>query len=155
MNKTYDTDGNAQIIFGARYYQTLENRITINYLFNHLMSLSFSARHYWALVEYNNFYALQADGSLAETNYNAVHDQNYNAFNIDLIFRWRFAPGSELNVVWKNAILNFSSDLEYNYFHNFANMFDEYQLNQFSIKALYFIDVYKFQPKDKRGRRTE
>lgn len=149
-----DTDGDLNIIFGSRYYQTLENRITFNYLFNEVISLSFSARHYWALVKYNHFYELQPDGNLAATSYAGVHDQNYNAFNVDLIFRWRFAPGSELNLVWKNMVLNSSTQLEYNYFSNFTSMFDDNNLNQFSIKMLYFLDVYKLQPQDRRGRRT-
>jgi hypothetical protein len=147
--------GEEAIIFGARYFQTLENRITLNYLFNPQMSLSFSARHYWALVEYSRFYELAEDGSLLLTTYDGEHDRNYNAFNIDLIYRWRFAPGSELNVVWKNAVLSTTDALEYNYFNNFVDMFEDNQLNQFSIKLLYFLDFYKLQPKHKRGRRME
>jgi hypothetical protein len=149
-----DSGGDLNIIFGSRYYQTLENRVTFNYLFTDLISLSFSARHYWALVKYNSFYELMSDGNLAATAYTGDHDQNYNAFNVDLIFRWRFAPGSELNVVWKNMVLNSSNQLEYDYFVNFLSMFDDNTLNQFSIKLLYFLDVYKLQPADKRGRRT-
>ena len=148
-----DSDGNLNIIFGARYYQTLENRITFNYLFTDLISLSFSARHYWALVKYSSFFNLLADGNLGPTTFSGNQDQNYNAFNVDLIFRWRFAPGSELNLVWKNMTLNSSNQLEFNYFDNFAGMFDDNTLNQFSIKLLYFLDVYKLQPAHKRGRR--
>ncbi len=148
-----NVNGDDEIIFGSRYFQIVENRITLNYLFNAYMSLSFSARHYWALVEYNRFFVLLEDGSLGTTAYNGAHDQNYNAFNIDLIYRWRFAPGSELNVVWKNAVLNTSNNLEYNYFDNFVGMFEYNQRNQFSVKMLYFLDFYKLQPKDKRGRR--
>jgi hypothetical protein len=148
-----DTDGNLNIIFGSRYYQTLENRITLNYLFTDLISLSFSARHYWALVKYSSFFNLLSDGNLGPTTYSANQDQNYNAFNVDLIFRWRFAPGSELNLVWKNMTLNSSNQLEFNYFDNFAGMFDDNTLNQFSIKLLYFLDVYKLQPSHRRGRR--
>jgi hypothetical protein len=117
------------------------------------MSLGLSARHYWALVEYNKFYKLEGDGNLANTNYNSNQNRNYNAFNIDLIFRWRFAPGSELNVVWKNIVLTDSNQLEYDYFTNFNRMFQENQLNQFSIKLLYFIDAYRLQPSSKRGKR--
>jgi hypothetical protein len=148
-----DTDGNQNIIFGSRYYQTLENRITFNYLFTDLISLSFSARHYWALVQYSSFFNLLPDGNLGSTTFSGNQDQNYNAFNVDLIFRWRFAPGSELNLVWKNMTLNTSNQLEFNYFDNFAGMFDDNTLNQFSIKLLYFLDVYKLQPANKRGRR--
>jgi hypothetical protein len=104
-------------------------------------------------VKYSSFFNLLSDGNLGPTTYSANQDQNYNAFNVDLIFRWRFAPGSELNLVWKNMTLNSSNQLEFNYFDNFAGMFDDNTLNQFSIKLLYFLDVYKLQPSHRRGRR--
>lgn len=31
---------------------------------------------------------------------------DFNSFNVDMGATWRFAPGSELTVVWKNSILN-------------------------------------------------
>jgi hypothetical protein len=155
VTRSQAPDGSRTTIFGSRYYQTLENRITINYLFTDLISLGFSARHYWALVEYSRFFELLPDGNLGTTTYNGQHNQNYNAFNVDLIFRWRFAPGSELNVVWKNMVLNSSGQLQYNYFTNFMEMFDDNQLNQFSIKMLYFLDVYRLQPAHRRGRRLD
>lgn len=155
VTRSQAPDGSRITIFGSRYYQTLENRITINYLFNDVISLGFSARHYWALVEYSRFFELLPDGNLGTTTYNGQHNQNYNAFNVDLIFRWRFAPGSELNVVWKNMVLNSSGQLQYNYFTNFTEMFDDNQLNQFSIKMLYFLDVYRLQPAHRRGQRLD
>jgi hypothetical protein len=143
----------SNVIFGSRYYQTMENRITFNVLFNHLISLSLNLRHYWALVRYDRFFNLQENGDLELSPYAGKHDQNYNAFNLDLIFRWRFAPGSEMNIVWKNIVLNSNSNMEYNYFTNFSQMFEENQLNQFSVKVLYFLDVYRLLPQHKRGKR--
>jgi hypothetical protein len=32
------------------------------------------------------------------------NDLNTNFLNIDVMYTWRFAPGSELSLVWKNAI---------------------------------------------------
>jgi hypothetical protein len=110
-------------------------------------------RHYWAVVDYKQFFVLDQDGSMGDTNYDNQHNTTYNAFNIDLIFRWRFAPGSELNVVWKNAVLNYGDDPNYNYFNNFSTMFETGQNNQFSIKALYFLDFFKLFKKQNRGQR--
>ena len=81
VRRLTQTDGSSSIVFGSRHYQTLENRITINYLFNDIISLSFSARHYWALVEYSRFFELKKDGNLATTNYSGNHNQNYNHYN--------------------------------------------------------------------------
>jgi len=132
------------IIFGQRSYQTMESQLTFNYLFSPLISLSFRARHFWASVAYSDFYVLDQTGDLLDSSYDALHDQNYNAFNIDLIFRWRFAPGSEFNAVWKNAILSEGQYVEENYGRNFQQMLEDNPLNQFSVKLLYFLDVPRF-----------
>lgn len=128
-------------LFGSRYRQDFINTIEANYLFNDLMSLSLRLRHYWSYVVYSDFYELSESGEHLATSYAGQHDQRYNAFNIDLIYRWRFAPGSELNVVWKNAVLDFSSDVERNFARNFSAMYEENQRNSFSVKVLYFFDV--------------
>ncbi len=138
-----DEEGNVRSapLFGSRYRQDFINTIEANYLFNDLMSLSLRLRHYWSYVVYSDFYELSSEGGHLSSAYAGMHDQRYNAFNIDLIYRWRFAPGSELNVVWKNAVLDFSSQVERDYARNFAAMYEENQRNSFSIKVLYFFDV--------------
>lgn len=155
VTKTSDSTGEEHIVFGSRFRQDLETSIAANYLFTNKISLTLRVRHYWAMVDYNQFYFLNQEGYLNETSYTGNHNTNYNAFNIDLIFRWRFAPGSELNVVWKNAVLDYGSNPNYNYFENFANMFETGQNNQFSIKALYFLDFFKLFKKKNRGKRLE
>jgi hypothetical protein len=154
VTKTQDAASQEDwIIFGSRYRQDLETTISANYLFTNKISLSLRVRHYWAMVDYKQFFVLNDDGSMGDTNYNNNHNTNYNAFNIDLIFRWRFAPGSELNIVWKNAVLDYGDNPNYNYFNNFATMFETGQNNQFSIKALYFLDFFKLLKNKNRGQR--
>lgn len=131
------------VIFGSRYRQDLINTISANYLFNDVMSISLRVRHYWSYILYSRYYELSAEGKHLPTIYNGLHNQRYNAFNLDLIYRWRFAPGSEVNIVWKNAVLDFSTNVERNFAHNFATMYEENQRNSFSIKLLYFLDVGK------------
>jgi ABC-type multidrug transport system permease subunit len=53
---------------------------------------------------------------------------------------WRFAPGSELTVVWKNSILNQDKVIPNDYFMNLKNMFDQPQMNSISFKAIYYFD---------------
>lgn len=140
-------DATDKIIFGRRYRRDLTTLLETNYLFNNKMALSFRVRHYWALVDYNGFYELGLDGSLTEDAYTGDHNVNYNAFNIDLIYRWQFAPGSELSIVWKNAVSENTGLPEYNYFQNVQDMFNNGQRNQFSIKALYYLDYFKVRNK--------
>ncbi|MCP4440143.1 MAG: carbohydrate binding family 9 domain-containing protein [Aureispira sp.] len=153
VTKTTGVKGEESIIFGRRFRKDIISTITLNYLFNSKMSLSFRLRHYWATVEYLEMYDLQQDGSLESSAYAGSHDQNFNAFNVDLIYRWRFAPGSELNVVWKNSVLEFGDQPKDNFFTNFGEMFEGNQSNQFSIKALYYLDFFRLLKKKRRGQR--
>lgn len=156
VTKTLDNStGENQIIFGSRFRQDLETSIAANYLFTNKISLTLRVRHYWAVVDYNQFYFLSSDGNMNDIANVGNYDTNFNAFNIDLIFRWRFAPGSELNVVWKNAILSYGTDPNYDYFNNFGRMFETGQNNQFSIKALYFLDFFTLLKKKNRGKRLD
>ena len=81
------------------------------------------------------------DGSLVpNAAYTDNHDYNYNAFNIDMVYTWRFAPGSELSVVWKNSIYNSSDEIFYDFGENFTNMFASDKTNSISLKVLYYLD---------------
>ncbi len=140
------------IFFGRRDQIIVENILNANYTFNSNIALTFRMRHYWTLVEYDRYNSLGANGELLNTDYAGNHNSKFDAFNIDMIFRWRFAPGSDIFVVWKNSILEGQSldpSLEYNrnYFQNVDDVFDLPQLNSLSIKVLYFIDYLYFKNK--------
>ncbi|MFH1197864.1 MAG: DUF5916 domain-containing protein, partial [bacterium] len=126
--------------FGKRNRNVFENTIEANYIFSNRASLNFRLRHYWSKVDYDNFYDLQDDGYLLENNYAGNHDINYNAFNIDMTFKWNFAPGSELLLVWKNAIYNQNDDVNINYWNNLEDTWSAPQINSLSLKILYYID---------------
>jgi hypothetical protein len=84
--------------------------------------------------------------------YHANNNFNYNLFNIDLIYSWQFAPGSSMSIVYKNAIETESSDLIYNYGHDFGNTLDSPQINSLSIKILYYLD-YQYLMKIKKNKK--
>ena len=67
-------------------------------------------------------------------------NQNVNFFNIDMTYTWQFAPGSFINIVWKNAAFHFCRLVEKNYFKNFSNTIDSDQNNNLSLKVIYFLD---------------
>jgi hypothetical protein len=128
------------VIFGTRDRTTIELNLTSNYTFNENMALSFRMRHYWSKAEYERFNLLAADGTLAATDYLRNHDTDYDAFNIDMIYRWRFAPGSDLFIVWKNSIYEFEDRVQVNYFRNWDQLLKAPQSNSLSIKLIYFLD---------------
>ncbi|MFC2135740.1 DUF5916 domain-containing protein [Bacteroidota bacterium] len=128
------------IYFGNRDRTTAINTLDANYLFNNKMSVNFRLRHYWSKADYKTYHELTDKGDLLPSTYSNNHDVNYNAFNIDMSFIWNFAPGSELRLVWKNAIYNSNQDIDSGYFTNFENTLDSPQINSLSVKILYYID---------------
>ena len=143
------TDSSASIVYGRRDVYTFENILESRYMFKNDLSLSLRVRHYWSAGNYKQYYELQDDGYLKANeplNYiqNVLPDQNnfnFNAFNIDLLFQWQFAPGSSLSLAWKNAILNEDYIVVRNYFDNLQDIFNFDQLNSVSLKVLYYFDA--------------
>ena len=137
------------IMFGRRNLQIITNTLQGNYIFTNRMSLSLRGRHYWSKVLYRDYYSLAQDGGLQPDKYQGNHDTNFNAFNIDMVFSWWFAPGSEMSVVWKNAISPESNKIINSYFDNFGYTLRSPQLNSLSIKILYFLDYQNLKRKNK------
>lgn len=142
------------IIFGRRNITNLTTSLKANYIFNKNTSVSFRLRHYWMLVDYLSFYNLNMAGRLDPADHQRFEDFSVNAFNIDMVFKWDFAPGSELLLIWKNAVFqnNQSEQLVVNYFDNLNKMFESPVHNSFSIKLLYYLDWQQFK---RKGRRDE
>jgi hypothetical protein len=106
------------------------------------MALNFRLRHYWSTVEYDGYFELSENGRLSPVSYDANHDLNYNAFNIDLTYRWNFAPGSEMLFNWKNAIYTTADKLTTPYWTNLRQTLLSPQINSFSIKIIYYFDYF-------------
>ena len=138
------------ILMGVRDRQDIENTLSANLIFNNRMGANFRVRHYWSNVIYTGFGALKEDGKLREINFSGndengdpIYNTNYNLFTVDLQYQWRFAPGSDLIVVWKNNIFNADNNSDLGYFRGLKNLFDTFQDNSISLRAVYFLDYQK------------
>lgn len=142
---------NGDIILGRRDNIEFENLLNATYIFNNRMSFSFRLRHYWAKAEYKSFGLLNEEGILDQTDYNEFSDNSFNAFTIDAVYRWRFAPGSDIFVVWKNNTAYFGSDSQedvtYSYGESVGNLLDIPQSNSLSLKVIYYLDYLYFNKK--------
>ncbi|WP_276499055.1 DUF5916 domain-containing protein [Pontibacter litorisediminis] len=144
--KYEDAQQQKHTLFGDRTLTTLSTTISSAYIFNERSGLTLNMRHYWSRAAYKEFFELTRKGLLQPTSAEqeihtaAIHDINYNTFTMDLVYSWRFAPGSELRVVWKNFIEDRANQVENRYFDNLSNTFAVPQNNNFSVKLLYFID---------------
>lgn len=144
---TFNEGKTDDIIFGRRNVRTLENILSVNYIFTNRMALTLRTRHYHSEAFYKKYYHLDTEGMLTNTDYNgeesdgtSKHHANFNAFNIDWVYTWQFAPGSEMSVVWKNAIYRFTRQTGQGYFNNLEDTLTSDQSNMLSVKILYFID---------------
>ncbi|MFK8101393.1 MAG: DUF5916 domain-containing protein [Saprospiraceae bacterium] len=145
-----DKDEEEEIIFGRRDRTTVENTFKTRYVFSNKMTLSFRLRHYWSNATYASMHRLGEDGNLYDTGYNSFSDNSFNSFNIDMIYRWRFAPGSDIFIIWKNSISRWTDEiaqLEYDYTRSVRSLTDIPQTNSLSIKIIYFLDYLDFKKK--------
>ncbi len=150
-------DGTEVSIFGKRRNREYTQVLNVNYIFTNRMSLTTRVRHAWSKVQYDALYRLEESGVISETPYLASgnanrEDLNFNAWSIDLVYRWNFAPGSELNIVWKNQLFQETRlgdlgvfALPDSYGDNFNQMLESGFFNSLSIRLISFIDYSRLK----------
>lgn len=134
--------GNKDVIFSRFDRSTVESAMDATYTFNRRMGLMVRARHYWSNRRNKEYYILTADGGLQSNDgaeFKGTHT-NYNVFNIDFIYSWRFAPGSELSLAYKNVAQDMEKENRLGYFQNFDRIVGLPQNNNASLKILYYLD---------------
>lgn len=145
------------IIFGRRNSNVTINTLNYTFTLTNRSGISFRLRHYWATVQYLDFYHLQKNGTLQAVNYtgadsqgNSLYNTNFNAFTIDFVYRWVFAPASELNFVWKNAIFQSNDTLGLTYFSNVEDLFRFGAINSLSLRVVYYFDTATLKRKGQK-----
>jgi len=128
------------IVFGSRDLSTFENDIYLSYIFTKTASFSLRARHYWSTANYKQFYVLDKNGTLHEIVYTENQNLSFDALTIDAVFTWQFAPGSEMSLVWKNAIYKHGTYINPSYFKNFGDVINQPAINSISLKIMYYLD---------------
>ncbi len=138
-------DTSNTVIMGKRNTVTITNDLSMQVLFTPHMNLSLRTRHYWSNVQYLQYYSLKDDGNLDSTNYTGNNNINFNAWNVDVVYAWQFAPGSFLNLIWKVNLLNADQQNSLNYFHNFRDTVQLPAGNTIALKMIYYLDYQKFK----------
>jgi hypothetical protein len=139
------------IIFARRKVNTVENILSAKYNFTNKMWITFRARHYNSSVDNKEFFTLQKSGRLLpNTSLRDTLHRNVNFFNIDMVYTWQFAPGSFLNIVWKDASFVSHDIVEKRYFKNFSETIESDQNNNISLKVIYFLDYLDLKKKKRR-----
>ncbi len=136
---------NNDIFFGQRDITNVENTLTATYNFDPFKAIDLRFRNFWSTADYNDnqFSTLNDNGSRTPTEYDITSNdpnRNFNIWNLDLSFRWRFAPGSEASLLYRNQLFNFDNAAALNYGDSLKNLFDQPQQNTLSLRVTYFID---------------
>lgn len=141
-----DFDDADNVIFGKRNITTIENSLSSKYSFSKKSWINLVARHYWSRVDNKSFFTLSKEGDLQpNTSFAEDVNQNANYFNIDMTYSLEFAPGSFLNIVWKNYIPTYDQNVRYDYFTNLNNTVHAKQNNNLSLKVIYYLDYLKIK----------
>lgn len=140
-----DSD-NGATVFSRYDRRTVESVISGRYTFTPTMGLTLRTRHYWSDRKNLDFYTLGADGKLtANAAYAKNVNQNYNVFNVDMVYTWQFSPGSELSVAWKDESSLSGNTLLKNYGRNLNSILEAPQNNNVSVKLLYYLDYQQLK----------
>jgi len=143
----YETVLDDEIINSYRSIRITELEASVAYSFTAQMNVNLRVRHYWSRVNHVEYFKVNSiDGTPQPTQYlgidedgNSVHDQNFNAFNIDLFYRWRFAPGSDIFLSYKTQSF-FDGTFDGGYFPNLNRLGDEQINNSLTLKVVYWLD---------------
>ena len=127
-------------VFALRDVKTVDNTLFLKYNFTNKMGLTFRARHYASVVHNKEYFSLNDNGSLKPKPGFEGTNRNVNFFNVDMVYTWQFAPGSFLNVVWKNATYHNTDLIDVHYFQNLSHTLQANQNNNLSLKVIYFLD---------------
>ncbi|MFQ3333012.1 MAG: hypothetical protein ACI8ZH_000909, partial [Flavobacteriales bacterium] len=127
-------------IFAKRNTNMITNVLSANYILNNKMDLSVKLRYHMDQVKNLEFKALGDDGYVYESNYIGEHNINYTTWTSDIAFNWWFAPGSQMSLVWKNAIADQENYLRNHWIDNLEESFNLAQQNSISLKVIYYLD---------------
>lgn len=148
---------NNTYLMGGRITNTYITQLSARYIFKNDMSLTLIGREYWFNGKYRRIFELLDNGDYLQVNDDELRNSynfSYNFFNVDLLFSWRFAPGSDLNVTYKNIYEPQTSEQFSFKGNNYQNNMEEVttgypHANNISIKVLYYLDYLYLRKKNK------
>ena len=129
------------VIFASRNRTVIENVAEGRFTFNNKMNITVSGRHYVSKVKNKEFFFLNNKGNLDHSDYKGKQGDVYNLFYVDFLYTWRFAPGSEFNLIWKNEINPLGVEtLNKSYFKDIGSLGSAPQRNLLTLKLIYYLD---------------
>ena len=142
-NVGFDGFENSISVFALRDRITTTQTMDAKYNFNNKSGITLSIRHYWSEVDKKKYFMLDEKGALEfyepGNSYNR-NDVNFNQFALFAEYSLQFAPGSFINVVWKNENIHDNTIADHKYFKNLNRTLEDYHSNNLSVRIIYFLD---------------
>ncbi len=134
------------IIFGIRDIKSVVNSISGKYSLSDLASITLAFRYNWTPVTYQNqYFKLLESGLLTPSNYSENNNVNFNSWNFDLRYIWQFTRGSELVILYRNAIFNQDDQSHLTFSKNLNNLFQQPLQQNLSVRLVYYLDYNKLK----------
>lgn len=135
--QTLSTDS---VGMALRDRKELAQSLSGQYLFGPNSYLSLNVRHTWNRIENENIFHLTQQGRLVETDAYIDPNLNINIFNLDLKYVLWFAPGRELNLLYRASLAQADDQTQLNYFNNIHSLTGQAADQVFSVRLVYFLD---------------
>lgn len=135
-----------EVIFGNRDMESVENSLQGSYNFSTRSGVSLSFRNFWSSAGFaeTSFTRLVDNGKLEPVDYVVTEendpDAHFNIWNLDLSYQWRFAPGSEMILLYRNSIFNLDNRNELVYFESLEDLFSQPARHNLSLRVVYYLD---------------
>ena len=127
-------------ICGIRNTNMITNVLSGTYILNNKMNISIKLRYHLDQVKFKDFYILNEDGYLTDSEYSENHNINQIYWTSEIAYNWWFAPGSLMSIVWKNGIDQFNNTIENHWIENVKRSFNSTQEYSLSLKVIYYLD---------------
>jgi hypothetical protein len=150
INGRYVTETNGDPIVGFVNFKDVTTTLSGIYNLTPKLNLNFRFRHNWSKVPYNSFANVDNEGNPVPRPFINNLDQNVNFFNVDAFLSWDFKLGCNLTLGYKNWIgdnYGINGILHQRYLNNLSKSFDVSHGNEFTVKAIYFLDYNQLRKK--------
>ncbi|HSJ12250.1 MAG TPA: DUF5916 domain-containing protein, partial [Gillisia sp.] len=132
------------VLFGLRNMESVENSIQGTYNFDTKQGIKLSFRNFWSAATFmeDKYSILQPNGQLSAATVSPSRDPNanFNIWNLDLSYRWQFAPGSEAILLYRNSIFNLDNESDLGYLQSLESLLQEPLRQNISLRIVYYID---------------
>ncbi|MBC8204584.1 carbohydrate binding family 9 domain-containing protein [bacterium] len=121
-----DDNASTHYVFGRLLQKSVNLTLRGSYNFSRDMSLQLYAQPFNAVGDYKEYVELAEPGTYTFKPYNLEDDYDFNwkNLNFNAVFRWEYAPGSTIYLVWSRGMSEYAEGGQYVDFDFAGNFYD-------------------------------